>query len=286
MTYIAANGVQYYVEQSGSGPALLLLHGFTGSAATWEPQLATWRDHYTCLAVDLLGHGGSEAPTDPARYGMAATVADLIVILDTLGIARTHLLGYSLGGRIALSLAVAQPARIGGLVLESASPGLATAEERAARHAADEALAAAIERDGVPAFVQRWEALPLWASQTTLPAPTRAALHTQRLHNRATGLANSLRGLGTGAQPPVHDQLGGLNVPALCLAGTFDAKFVALAEDLTVALPQAQLALIPGAGHAIHLEQPAVFNHTVTNFLGQPEIAGLVPAAALTAPAY
>jgi len=284
MTYITANGVQYCVEQSGSGPALLLLHGFTGSVATWEPQIAAWRDRYTCLAVDLLGHGQSDAPADPARYGMAATVADLIAILAALGIARTHLLGYSLGGRVALALAVAQPARIGGLVLESASPGLATTEERTTRRAADTALAADIERDGVPAFVERWEALPLWASQATLPPATRAALHDQRLHNRATGLANSLRGLGTGAQPALHDQLGRLNVPTLCLAGTFDAKFVALAEDLTVALPQAQLALIPGAGHAVHLEQPAAFSQTVINFLSQPTIAGLVPAAARTVP--
>ncbi len=286
MTYITANGVQYYVEQSGDGPSLLLLHGFTGSVATWEPQIAAWRDRYTCLAIDLLGHGQSDAPADPARYGMAEAVADLISILDELGIARTHLLGYSLGGRVALALAVAQPDRSGGLVLESASPGLATAEERAARVAADEALAASIERDGVPAFVDRWEALPLWASQATLPPATRAALHNGRLHNRAAGLANSLRGLGTGVQPSLHDQLGRLNVPTLCLAGTFDAKFVALAEDLTVALPQAQLALIPGAGHAAHLEQPDAFNQTVSNFLSQPAIAGLVPAAARTVPAH
>ena len=286
MTYIAANGVQYYVEQSGNGPALLLLHGFTGSAATWAPLIAAWRDRYSCVAVDLLGHGQSDAPADPDRYGMAATVTDLIAILDALGIARTHLLGYSLGGRVALSLAVAQPDCIGGLVLESASPGLAMAAERAARVAADEELAARIERDGVAAFVEHWEALPLWASQAALPGTTRAALHTQRLHNRATGLANSLRGLGTGAQPSLHDQLGRLQVPTLCLAGTLDAKFVAIAEDLTVALPQAQLALIPGAGHATHLEQPDAFNQTVSNFLSQPAIAGLVPVAASSAPAY
>ncbi|MDQ2806975.1 MAG: 2-succinyl-6-hydroxy-2,4-cyclohexadiene-1-carboxylate synthase [Chloroflexota bacterium] len=286
MTYITANGVQYYVEQSGSGPALLLLHGFTGSAATWAPHMAAWRDRYTCVAVDLLGHGQSDAPADPARYSMAATVADLSALLAALGIARTHLLGYSLGGRVALALAVAQPAYIGGLVLESASPGLATATERAARIAADEALAASIERDGVPAFVDRWEALPLWVSQAALPAASRAALHTQRLQNRAGGLANSLRGLSTGAQPPLHDQLDRLQVPTLCLAGTFDAKFVALAEDLTVALPQAQLALIPGAGHATHLEQPDAFHQTVSNFLSQPAIAGLVPAAAQSVPAH
>ncbi len=274
MSRLNVNGVQYYVNHIGDGLPLLLLHGFTGSAAGWEPQIVAWRDRYTCLAVDLLGHGQSTVPVDPTRYRMDRTVADLIAILDQLGIARTHLLGYSLGGRVALALAVAHPARIGGLVLESASPGLATAAERAARVAADEALAADIERDGVPAFVARWEALPLWASQATLPAATRAALHAQRLHNHAAGLANSLRGLGTGAQPPLHDWLGGLNVPTLCMAGTLDAKFVALAEDLTVALPQGQLVLVPGAGHAVHLEQPNVFNQTVGQFLAQPAVAG------------
>src|SRR5262249_26256974 len=128
-------------------------------------------------------------------------------------------------------------------------------------------LAAFIERAGVPAFVDRWEALPLWASQARLPAAVRAAQRAQRLQNRAPGLANSLRGLGTGAQAPLHERLAELPMPVLLIAGALDAKFRALASEMAAALPAAHLALVPDAGHAVHLEQPAVFDRLVAEFL-------------------
>jgi 2-succinyl-6-hydroxy-2,4-cyclohexadiene-1-carboxylate synthase len=255
---------------------LLLLHGFTGSNAGWLPQIAAWGKHFTLIAPDLLGHGQSDVPADATRYSMEHTVADLVAILDALGARKTHVLGYSMGGRVALALAAAHPARVGGLVLESASPGLKNAEERAARVTADEALAARIERDGIEAFVDEWERLPLWASQAGMPAEARARLRAERLRNIPAGLAGSLRGLGTGAQPPLHDALYGLRVPVLCMAGALDHKFVALAEEMVVALPLGELAIVAEAGHAVHLEQPDRFNQAVLDFLTQPPVAGRV----------
>src|SRR5262249_40601079 len=152
---------------------------------------------------------------EPARYRMEHAVADLTGLLDRLGIARAAWLGYSMGGRVALQLAVAQPARVAALVLESASPGIADPAERAARVRGDGALADFVAREGIGAFVARWEGLPLFASQDRLPSATRAALRRQRLANGPVGLANSLRGLGQGAQAPLCDELGSAEVPTL-----------------------------------------------------------------------
>lgn len=261
------NGSAYRVTISGDGPPLLLLHGFTGSAESWAeimPQLiARWR----VLAPDLLGHGGSDAPADPPRLGMQPQVADLIALLDLLQLPSARVLGYSMGGRVALSLAIAAPDRVERLVLESASPGLADPTERAVRIAADEALADRIERDGLAAFVAYWEGLALFASQAALPAATRARHRAQRLRGSPHGLAQSLRGLGTGRMPPLWDQLGALRVPTLLLAGDLDTKYTQIARQMVERLPNAQLRIVAGVGHTIHLERPVNYVNLVADFL-------------------
>lgn len=272
------NGAQYYVEQAGDGPPLLLLHGFTGAVGAWTPHAAAWASQFRTIAVDLLGHGASDAPADSARYSMERTVADLTALLDALGLPRAFVLGYSMGGRVALHFAAAQPARVAGLVLESASPGLRSAAERAARVASDEELAVFVEREGVAAFVARWEALPLWASQARLPDATRAASRAARLRNSARGLANSLRGLGTGAQAPLHDRLHDIAMPTLLIAGALDPKYAAIAGDMAARLPDARTAIVPEAGHAAHLEQPAAFDRVVAAFLSRLPAASANPS--------
>jgi 2-succinyl-6-hydroxy-2,4-cyclohexadiene-1-carboxylate synthase len=139
--------------------------------------------------------------------------------------------------------------------------------EREQRRSSDEALAASIERDGVPAFIERWEKLPLFASQNTLPAEARKALRRQRLNNRASGLAQSLRGVGVGVQPSLHARLPTLHIPVLLIAGELDTKFTAIARSMAQALPQSQLCIVPGAGHAVHLEQPEEFASLAGDFL-------------------
>lgn len=255
----------------GDAPAVLLLHGFTGSGGTWGPLRAAlagaYPTPYRTLAVDLPGHGRSGAPADPARYALDRTADDLARVLDALGVPRAAVLGYSLGGRLALRFALRHPDRLAALVLESASPGVADAAERATRVTADAVLADALERDGVEAFVDRWERLPLWASQAALPAEVRAALRRQRLANDARGLANSLRGAGAGADEPVLGRLGEIRAPALLVAGALDAKYVALGRAMVGALPGARLAVVEGAGHAVHLERPGEFARLVRRFL-------------------
>jgi 2-succinyl-6-hydroxy-2,4-cyclohexadiene-1-carboxylate synthase len=260
-------GANYNVVTAGDGAPVMLLHGFTGCAQSWNLLQEALAARFTTIIPDLLGHGRSDAPDDPERYRVERTVADLIAILDGLGLERTHLLGYSMGGRVALAAAIAHPERIASLILESASPGLAGDSERRARIASDNALADLAERDGIDAFVARWEQTPLFATQQRLPEPVRERLHYQRLANNPRGLANNLRGLGTGVQPSLWDRLGELAMPCLLMAGELDAKFVGIAHRMADAIDGARIAIVTGAGHTIHLEEPVNFERLVMEFL-------------------
>ncbi len=266
MTRIGVYGVHLNVEVSGEGPTLLLLHGFSGSAATWAPHVEAWRG-FTTVAVDLLGHGASDCPADPRRYRMERCLEDLVALLDHLDVRRAAVLGYSMGGRVALRLALHAPERLWALVLESASPGIEDASEREARARSDAALAEAIERDGVEAFVERWQALPLFAGQARLPASLREELRRQRLGTDRRGLAGSLRGMGAGQQEPVLARMGGIRIPVLLIAGALDDKYCDLARRMTAALPYSRTEIVPDAGHAVHLERPDAFAGAVRGFL-------------------
>ena len=271
MTRVDVDGLALNVEQAGSGPPVVLLHGFTGSAAGWAPLVELLSPWFTTLAVDFVGHGASDAPAAVERYRMPRCVADLAALiaprLRALGHGRACWLGYSMGGRTALHVAVRHPQLVSALVLEGASPGLPTAAERAERVAADEALAARIERGGVEAFVDEWETQPLLATQASLPRERREAIRAGRLACSAAGLANSLRGMGTGAQEPLHDRLGEVRAPALLIAGALDEKFDEIARGMARSLPHATIDFVADAGHAAHVERPAAFGDAVLAFL-------------------
>ncbi len=266
MTRLAVNRVHLNVEVAGEGPGLLLLHGFTGNQSTWEPFLHAWAEFKT-IRVDIIGHGRSDAPADPARYSMAHAVADLIALLDELAVERTAVLGYSLGGRVALHLALAAPKRLSALVVESASPGIEDAAAREARRKSDAALADDLEREGIEAFVDRWQAQPLFASQSRLAPDIQERQRRQRLANSPLGLANSLRGMSAGAQAFLLPQLAVLRLPALLVAGALDERYVAEATRLAKTLPAAALEVVADAGHAVHLERPEAFALAVGEFL-------------------
>lgn len=252
------DGVRYCVWTAGEGAPLLLLHGFTGSGRSWDEADGAY---VRLIAPDLLGHGATDAPPDPARYRMDAAAADVAALLPDEPV---HVLGYSMGGRLALYFALHYPSRVRSLVLESAAPGIEDESERAARRAADEALAAQIERDGVAAFIEKWERLPLFAAQTE---GQRAAQRAIRLAQRAHGLANSLRGMGTGIQPSLWGELRRLHTPTLLISGGGDAKFTRITMQIAAAAPKAAYVIIDGAGHTPHIEQPEAFYAAVGSFL-------------------
>lgn len=261
------NDVCYNLERAGHGVPVLLLHGFTGSAASRHAHQQELEKDFDTLAIDFLGHGNSDSPTDTARYSMEWTLCDLEAILDRLEIARANVLGYSMGGRVALQFAHAHPERVSALILESASPGIADAAERAQRAASDMQLAETIERDGLETFVEYWTNLPLFASQARLPDAARARLKSRRLQNNPAGLANSLRGLSVGKQTSLWQQLKNIETRTLLIAGAFDQKYTTLAHRMGSALANARAEIVPNAGHAVHLEQPELFSHLVYNFL-------------------
>lgn len=266
---LRADGVAYRVTRGGDGPAVVLLHGFTGSAASWGP----WRDDLArsrdVISVDLLGHGGSDAPSDPNRYAAIRQVNDLADLLDQLGIRSAAVVGYSMGARLALAFAATYPARVNLLMLESGSPGIADEASRAERRARDELLALRIEKHGIPAFVDEWERLPLFASQENLPEADRRRLREQRLENRVAGLAGSLRGFGQGSQPALHGALHEVSSPVLLMAGSEDEKYVRLAREMAHVFPDASVEIIEGAGHTPHLEQPERFRRVTAAFLAR-----------------
>jgi 2-succinyl-6-hydroxy-2,4-cyclohexadiene-1-carboxylate synthase len=278
--------VSLNVEVSGEGPALLMLHGFTGDHTTWDPFVQTDDfSHFKTIRVDIIGHGASDSPLDPLRYSMRHAVEDLTSVLDQLGVDRYALLGYSMGARVALHLALAHGERLWGLILESGSPGLPTPEERLARRRADVELARTLwepeEQLGEPPaglvpFIDRWQDQALFQSQQRLPAEVLARQRALRLSQDPIGLANSLRGMGTGTQDFLLPRLGELKVATLLQAGSLDSRYVVLGEAMQKQIENSTLQVIEDAGHAAHLEQPAEFQRGVTVFLAVTlmELAG------------
>jgi len=262
--------VSLNVLTAGDGPPLLLLHGFTGTARSWAPCLEAWAGRYRVIAPDLLGHAGSAAPADPAAYALERQAHGLHDLLALLGAVPAAVIGYSMGARLALVLALEHPAAVERLVLESPSPGIADPADRMLRRAADERLAAEIERGGVAAFIERWEAQPLFASQAALPVEVRLAQRHERLRHGTAGLAGSLRGAGQGAMEPLHDRLGRITVPALVVAGDLDEVGLARARLVADGIPGARLEVIGSSGHAPHLEHPDRFIRLVDEALSRP----------------
>ncbi|HEY2302392.1 MAG TPA: alpha/beta fold hydrolase [Acidimicrobiales bacterium] len=243
-----------YAERVGRGSPVTLLHGFTQTGASWHPVVHRLGDLHAFTIVDGPGHGRS-----------ADVSADLWEGAELLGRAggRAAYVGYSLGGRFGLHLALAHPELVDSLVLVGATAGIDSAEERRARRAADEVLARQIEAEGVAPFIKRWLEGPLFAT-----LPPEAAGVDQRLTNTAAGLAGSLRKAGTGVQGALWGRMAELEMPVLVIAGELDDKFAAIGRRLAAAVgANAELVLIPGAGHACHLERPDAFCLILADFL-------------------
>ncbi|MFK2824746.1 2-succinyl-6-hydroxy-2,4-cyclohexadiene-1-carboxylate synthase [Bacillus sp. B190/17] len=257
----------YHVETIGNGDPLLLLHGFTGNVGTWKEGIAYLKGEYRCITVDIIGHGKSSCPAEAERYNIELVARDLKELMNQLGYSRFHVLGYSMGGRLALTLAVLFPEAVQSLLLESASPGLKTTNERLRRKESDEALAQKIEREGIRAFVDYWESIPLFATQNKLPLKKQEMVRQQRLQNSIVGLSSSLRGMGTGSQPSWWEQLPSLSMPVLLLTGTEDKKFTKIAYEMSQLFPSVVWKEINGTGHAIHVEDCEKFGTIIKEFL-------------------
>ncbi|MGZ4173409.1 MAG: 2-succinyl-6-hydroxy-2,4-cyclohexadiene-1-carboxylate synthase [Solirubrobacteraceae bacterium] len=244
-------------------PAILLLHGFTNTGASWDAVVTALGERYRALAPDIRGHGS-------ASERRPVSLSGVLEDLDRLAPPTFTLAGYSMGGRIALHAALAWPQRVERLVLIGASPGIADPLQRAARLDADEQLAEEISRSSIEEFAARWARTPVLAGQQPAVA---AAAHRDRLHSSPAGLAAALRGLGTGALPSLWDRLAELTAPVTLIVGEHDTKFTAIAAAMQRLIPRARVEVVAGAGHAVHLEAPDV----VAEQLAEPGDPGLRP---------
>ncbi|WP_233191557.1 2-succinyl-6-hydroxy-2,4-cyclohexadiene-1-carboxylate synthase [Sporosarcina sp. P18a] len=266
---LTIRGIDTHVARYGNKqlPTIVMLHGFTGSTATWQQTIEVLAVDYHIVAVDLIGHGKTEAPETSTRYKMEEQVKDLYEILQKLEIKQPILLGYSMGGRVALGYTATYPEKVTGLILESSSPGLCTTEQQIARRTADSKLADRIEQQGMIEFVDFWQEIPLFHSQKKLSESQQQAVRSERLDQRPTGLANSLRGIGTGSQPSYWQTLEQLSLPVLLITGSEDEKFETIAQEMLKRLPNARHETIKDAGHAIHVEKPQQFATMIKSFL-------------------
>lgn len=251
----AATSTSLCAEVRGSGPRVVLLHGFAQNHRCLGPVANAVAARHTVVLPDAPGHGGSLAHRD-------ADVAHAAELLTSTGDAAVYV-GYSMGGRICLQAAVDQPEMVRALVLIGATAGIEDADERAARRAADHAWAERLEAIGVDAFVQEWLSAEMFAG-----LPDWARFDEERRTNVVEGLAGSLRSAGTGSMAPLWDRLGELQMPVLCLTGSLDERYGALARRLVDGIGGgARHVEIDGAGHAAHLERPDEVSEVVVDFL-------------------
>jgi len=277
-------GMRWTVRVSGHGQPVLLLHGFSGSGLSWAG-IGPFGGDFRVIVPDLPGHGGTgwqsgddarpaasragarTAPTEARpRASVERTADDLAAISGRLGARPVHVVGYSLGARIALRLAIAHPGIVGRLVLEAPSAGIADPAARAERAALDAERARFVVTEGIEAFAARWEAEPILAGEAALPPGARDRQRAIRRANPALGLAASLVYAGQGTMEPLGGRLGEVRAPTLVIVGADDPGRPR-AEAVAAGIPGARLALVAGAGHAPHLEAPATFRSLVHDFL-------------------
>jgi pimeloyl-ACP methyl ester carboxylesterase len=257
----AALPVRLHVEVHGEGPALVLGHGFGGSARNFRPQVRALRDRYRVVVFDARGHARSAAPPDPASYTLECLIADLAGVVAAHAGARAAVGGLSLGAGVALGFALARRSQVRGLVL--AAPPAGRGALGGSRAAA--AFAEAIEREGLPAAGERF----VWGPGSGLDPAAARLVRQGFLEHPPHALAHLLR--GAMAELPAADELrprlAALDVPVLIVTGAEDRLSRGAAEALAAALPKARLAWVPGAGHVVNLERPAEFNALLGEFL-------------------
>jgi 2-succinyl-6-hydroxy-2,4-cyclohexadiene-1-carboxylate synthase len=247
--------LSYFV--SGKGTPVTLLHGFTQSGRSWLETISKMPKGWMWIVPDLRGHGDTWTRSD-APCTMDACTDDLERLWDHLDVARTHLVGYSMGGRLALHVAARRPERVLSLLTIGAHAGLEE-EAREGRRRGDAALAQRLEEEGLEAFVNYWTSQPLFAGLERRGPAFVAQARAERLSNHVAGLVCSLQGMGAGAMEPIWDDLADLTVPCTFVAGQLDHGYVALARRLAATVPNGRVVVVPRAGHTVHQERPEAF---------------------------
>jgi len=263
--------LSYFV--TGEGRPVTLLHGFTQSGRSWRELIGKLPAGYRWIVPDLRGHGETQI-WKGASCSMDACTADLVKLWDALEVERTHLVGYSMGGRLALHIATHRPDRVLSVFTIGAHAGLEE-DAREGRRRGDEALAQRIEKDGIEAFVNYWGAQPMFAGIERRGPTYAAEVRSDRLRNHVAGLACSLRGMGAGAMEPLWDRLAHIEFPCTFVAGQLDHGYVASARKLAATVPNSRVEIVPRAGHAVHQERPDAVARALTFHLAAATAVGV-----------
>ena len=261
--------VELFSEIDSKKENLFFLHGFTGSANDWKKTSQLIDNRFNKIAVDLIGHGKSDSPKEIDKYSASSINSQLLYIINQFAKEKVILLGYSMGGRAALSFAINHPDRIKGLILESTSAGIEDPAEREERIISDEELAEFIEANSIENFIDHWMNLEIFGTQKRFSNELLQKLRTEKLQNSSFGLANSLRGFGTGRMPYLGNKLSSLNFPVLLITGELDSKFTQINKELVKKFPSVNHQIIQNAGHNVHLEETVKITDTVNRFLNQ-----------------
>lgn len=266
---VAADGSTIGLRRiPGQGNLIVALHGFTGDGSTMLPLLEACRAGRPAMAIDLIGHGASGSPESLEHYAMSSVVDQVLSLIGPHDPGTVHLLGYSMGGRVALSIAARAPWYFGSIITISSTPGIHEPAERTARYDNDQQRAEHLEAVGIDAFIDEWLDLPLFRPyMDQLSDEERKDTVRQRVGNNVTGLANSLRGTGTGSMPPTWQTLPSIRSPILAIAGELDSKYVDIAERIAEAAPFGRCTIVPDTGHVTHRENCSAVAASIAAFL-------------------
>jgi 2-succinyl-6-hydroxy-2,4-cyclohexadiene-1-carboxylate synthase len=267
--------LSYFV--AGTGRPVTLLHGFTQSGRSWREVIAKMPEGWKWIVPDLRGHGETQI-WKGSSCSMDACTEDMVKLWDALEVEKSHLVGYSMGGRLALHIAAHKPERVLSVLTIGAHAGL-DEDARKGRRQGDEALASRIERDGLEAFVDYWGSLPLFAGLERRGPNYVAEVRAERMRNHVAGLACSLRGMGAGSMQPLWDGLAGVTFPSTFVAGQLDHGYVASARRLATTVPNGRVEIVPRAGHAVHQERPEAFSRVLGFHLAAATAVGVSPSS-------
>jgi pimeloyl-ACP methyl ester carboxylesterase len=248
MPYLDRSGVQIYYEDQGSGPPILLSHGYSATLRMWDAQVAALSDRYRVIRWDMRGHGASDSPDDAAAYSREATVADMAALLGACRVERAVIGGLSLGGYMSLAFYMAHPDRVRALMLFDTGPGYKKPEARAEWNRLAEGYAVALETQGLGALG--------YGAEVSVAT-----------HRSAQGLAHAARGILAQRDAQVIESLARIAVPTLLVVGSEDKPFLGATEYMAAKIPGARKVIVAGAGHAANLEEPEAFNAAVASFL-------------------
>ena len=259
--------VAYFPSAEKESAFVFLLHGFTGSSNDWLEIIPNLNKKYSYVAVDLIGHGQSDSPNELEHYKTPSLITQLDDIFKHFTKEQFILMGYSMGGRVALSYAAQYPDKLAGLVLESTSAGIANEKLRQERILHDGKIVEIIEKKSLEEFFKFWMSQDLFATLKLIPEDKLLKAKAEKLLNNKIGLINSLRGFGTGVMPALHEKLNSIKCKTLLITGELDSKFSSINKELKKNIISSRHEIVKDSGHIVHFERPEEFVKTIDKFL-------------------